>query len=108
MILIVSKYLIPKGYSGLTIFPFVIIKTKKRKYLEVLINHEKIHLRQQLEMGILLFFLWYLIEFLVRWIKFKDSYIAYKNICFEREAYLYEKDLNYLEKRCFWFFLKYI
>jgi hypothetical protein len=108
MILIVSKYLIPKGYHGLTIFPFIIIKNDKRKGFEVLINHEKIHIRQQLELLVLPFFIWYGIEFLMRLIQFKDKNEAYRNISFEREAYANEKDPNYLKRRSFYKFFRYL
>lgn len=108
MILIVSKYLTPKGFRGLTFFPFVFMADKEDKLNEIFINHEKIHLRQQLELLIVPFFIWYLTEFFVRWIQFKDKYVAYKNISFECEAYSNEKDLDYIKSRSFWSFLNYI
>jgi hypothetical protein len=108
MILLVTKYLIPKGFRGLTLFPFVILKDAKDKKDLVLINHEKIHLRQQLEMGILLFFVWYFLEFLFRFFIYRNRSKAYRNISFEREAYANEKDLNYLKKRSFWRFYTFI
>lgn len=108
MILIVSKYLIPKGYRGLTLFPFVFLKSANSKSDLVLINHEKIHLRQQLELLILPFFIWYGIEFLVRWLKCQDRNLAYRKISFEQEAYGNEKDLHYLKQRSFGMFLKYL
>ena len=107
MFLIVTKYLIPKGYRGMTVFPFVILREKDGKQNAVLVNHEKIHIRQQLELLVLPFFIWYGVEFLLRWIQFNDKNLAYRNISFEREAYANEKDLNYLKSRSFWKFLKY-
>ena len=50
MFLIVTKYLIPKGYRGLAVFPFVFVKQALDKKNEVFVNHERIHLRQQLEL----------------------------------------------------------
>ncbi len=108
MLLIVSKYLIPKGYRGLTLFPFVIIRDFLDKENKVLLNHEKIHIRQQLELLIVPFFVLYFLEFLLRLIQFKDRNKAYRNISFEREAYANEKDLDYLKKRPFWKFRNYI
>lgn len=108
MILIVFKYLTPKGFRGLTFFPFVFLADKDDKLNSVFLNHEKIHLRQQLEMLILPFYLWYILEYLLRLIQYKDRKKAYYNISFEREAYANEKDLNYLKNRPFWFFLKFI
>lgn len=108
MILIVSKYLIPKGFNGFVIFPFVFIKYEKNKNDLILINHEKIHLRQQLELLIIPFFIWYGIEFLVGLIQYRNWKIAYKNISFEREAYQNEKNLNYLRQRPFYKFLSFL
>ena len=108
MIVIISKYLIPQGFCGFAIFPFVFLKSKMDSKDEVLLNHEKIHLHQQLELLILPFFILYGIEFLIKLVKHKNVKTAYKNISFERETYANEKDLNYLKKRSFWRFLKYV
>ena len=107
MILIVFKYLTPRGFRGLTFFPFVFIKNKEDVLDKVFVNHEKIHLRQQLELLVLPFYVWYVMEFLIRWIMTKDKNVAYRNISFEKEAYTNEKDLNYIESRSFWKFLNY-
>ena len=108
MFLIVAKYLIPKGYRGLTAFPFVFVKYPKDKTNAVLLNHEKIHIRQQIEFLILPFFIWYLTEYLVRLVQYKNANLAYKNISFEREAYANEDDAEYLKSRKWWRFLKYL
>lgn len=63
-----------------------------------IINHEKIHLRQQLELLILPFYILYLISYLINFIKYKKHHLAYRNIIFEKEAYDYESDLSYLKK----------
>ncbi|MFD1614893.1 hypothetical protein [Gelatiniphilus marinus] len=104
----ISKYLVPKGYTGLTIFPFVFLKLSRYKTNYVLINHEKIHLKQQLEMLLVPFYLVYGFEFLFRLIQYKKWHLAYRNISFEREAYANELNLDYLKQRFFWGFLKYI
>lgn len=87
MFLIVSKYLIPKGYRGLAVFPFVLVKYREDKTNVNFINHEKIHLRQQLELLIIPVFVWYLLEYCVRLVQYKSANLAYKSISFEREAY---------------------
>ncbi len=108
MFIIVTKYLIPKGYYALTVYPFVILSNASLKENKVLLNHEKIHLKQQLELLVFPFFVWYLIEYLVRLAKFKNHSTAYRNISFEREAYFNEKNLKYNEKRKSFGFLCYI
>ncbi|WP_026704136.1 hypothetical protein [Flavobacterium soli] len=108
MFVIVTKYLIPKGYNGLTLFPFVMLRNNSDKENKVLLNHEKIHIRQQLELLILPFFLLYFLEYLFRLVQFKDRNKAYRNISFEREAYVNERNLDYLKYRKIWNFLVYI
>jgi hypothetical protein len=108
MIVLVVKYLTPKGFRGITLFPFILLTKKEDREDVVIINHEMIHIRQQLEMLIVPFFVWYGIEFLIRWIQLKNKHVAYRNISFEREAYANEKDLHFLKQRSFWFFLKYV
>lgn len=107
MFLIISKYLIPTGYRGITLFPFIFLKYIGDKENAVLINHEKIHIKQQIELLILPFFLWYGLEYLIKLLYFKNKNLAYRNISFEKEAYAYENDLNYLSRRSFWAFLSF-
>lgn len=103
-----SKIFIPKGFRAIALYPFIFIKNKIDREDLTFINHEKIHLRQQIEFLILPFYIWYGIEYLIRRVQYKNKIIAYRNISFEREAYQNEADLNYLKKRSFWSFLKYI
>lgn len=100
--------MVPKGYVGITLFPFVFIKYEHLKFNKVFINHERIHLRQQLEFLIFPFFIWYGLEFLIRYMHHGNWHAAYQNISFEREAYQHEGDLEYLKRRRFWSFLKYL
>lgn len=97
----ISKYLVPHGFNGISIFPFVFIKHGALKTNRMFMNHEKIHLRQQLELLIIFFYLWYILEFIFRYFQHKNWDKAYRNISFEREAYANENDLNYLESRPF-------
>ena len=63
------------------------------------LNHELIHVRQQRELLYLPFFIWYIVEWLVLCLKYKDWDKAYFNIRFEKEAYRHQGDLSYLERR---------
>lgn len=108
MILIVSKYLIPKGFRGMTMFPFVMVRDRNAQDYLVLMNHERIHLRQQLELLVLPFFVLYGLDYLVKLIRYRDRNLAYRNVVFEREAYENENDLAYLKSRSFWRFLKFL
>lgn len=100
--------MVPRGYLGITIFPFMFLKYKALKGNTVLVNHEKIHLRQQLEFLVIPFYIIYTLEFLIRLIQYRNWYLAYRNISFEREAYKNEKDLNYLKSRSFYNVINYI
>ena len=106
--ILVFKHIIPKQFIGLTVWPFVFVKEEQLKNDAVLINHEAIHLRQQLELLIFPFFIWYTLEFLWKLLLYKDRYLAYKNISFEREAYDNESDLNYLNTRKWYYFIHYL
>ena len=64
-----------------------------------LLIHEEIHSRQQKEMLVVFFFLWYGLEFFVRLIQYRNWDKAYRNISFEREAYAMQEDMNYKYKR---------
>ena len=108
MFLVVNRFLLSKRFVGITLWPFIVMKHANLKNDTVFINHERIHLRQQIEMLILPFFIWYGIEFLMRWMQYKNGYLAYRNISFEREAYTHEKDLYYLKQRSFWSFIKWL
>ncbi len=105
--ILISKYVVPRGYLGITVFPFIFLKHKVLRRDIILVNHERIHLRQQLELLIIPFFIIYLLEFLCRLLQHKKWRLAYKTISFEREAYKNEKDLDYLNSRSLWAFLKY-
>lgn len=94
--------------KAITIFPFIFIEDKKYISEKILINHEKIHIRQQVELLIIPFYLIYFLEFLFYLIKFKSRYKAYRSISFEKEAYANEMDLEYLSKRKMYSFFKYL
>lgn len=83
------------GCKAINLFGFLFVK-KNARIDDILINHEKIHTAQMREMLYVFFYLWYLIEWLIRLFK-KGS--AYRNISFEREAYSHDKNLSYLSNR---------
>jgi hypothetical protein len=90
----------------MALFPFILVRQPNPG--PILVNHEQIHLRQQIEMGVLPFYLWYLIEYLIRRVRYRDHYEAYRNISFEREAFANETNLVYLRTRRWWGFWRYL
>jgi len=106
--ILVSKHFFYKNYVGLTLWPFIILKNHTLKKDAILIHHERIHLKQQQELLLLPFYILYLTEWIMRCIIYFDSYRAYQNISFEREAYANEKNLNYASERKPFAFIKYL
>ena len=71
-------------------------------------NHEEIHGRQQKEMLVLLFYVWYFVEWLVRLALYRNFKDAYRNISFEQEAYIFENDPFYEFDRKHYAWLKFL
>ena len=106
--IIIRNNLIPfPDYSAVTIWPFVFVR-KNAWYSNDIDRHERIHGRQQLEMLLLLFYLWYGLEYLVRLCIMRDRDRAYRSISFEQEAYAHERDQDYLKHRRWYAWLKYL
>jgi len=112
-----SLFIIPDfswwSYSATTIFPFIFLQEKYFSLkgtiqVQRLINHENIHIQQQIELGIFGFYLLYFLEFLVRLIIFRKWKKAYYTISFEVEAYFKQSNLDYLQKRKRYFWVSYI
>ena len=87
-----------KHITALAFYPFIFV-SKDATLTPQLINHERIHLRQQIEMLILPFYIWYLIEYYTK---------GYWNISFEREAYRNQDNPHYLTNRPLFNFTKHI
>lgn len=93
--------------SGMALFPFILVSQKSFIKDEVIIRHEIIHLKQQLELLVLPFYLLYFLNYLINLCRYKNHYKAYFEIVFEREAYAKDKDILYLRHRPFWAFMAY-
>lgn len=99
------KYL---GVSGMTLYPVIFLRSEELKHDVRIMNHERIHLRQQIEMLVIPFYIIYLIEYLFGWLKYKSHFEAYLNISFEREAFMNDRNLAYLKDRKLWRWARYI
>ena len=73
----------------------------------ILINHEKIHFRQQLELLIIPFYILYILNYLINLIRYKNHDQAYFQIVFEKEAYACDRNLEYLQHRRLFSWIKY-
>ena len=121
-----------KGFQAITIWPFIFARNSAKWLKDYVINHESIHLRQQLEVFVvaacviallclmfgiswwwmcvvpLSYYAWYGIEYAIRSIIYVSKKEGYRNICFEQEAYLNERDFNYLPDRKAFAWMKYL
>lgn len=106
---IIRNNIIPfPGFSAINLFGILFVR-KKAVINDITLNHEKIHTAQIKELAFIFFYLWYVIEWLCRLPKqFLAGDSAYRNISFEKEAYQNQTNLNYLNSRKMFSFLKYI
>lgn len=95
--------------TGLTLFPFIILRKEIRGTAEaaVTINHERIHIRQQAELLLVVFALWYAASFIAGRLRGLSWHDAYRDIIFEREAFDRMYDPDYLKSRKLFSFFKY-
>ena len=94
--------------NAMALYPFMLFKNQQMKADKVIINHEKIHFCQQIELLILPFYLLYLLNYLVNLIRFKNHDQAYFNLCFEKEAYANDKNAHYVKGRPLYSWLKHL
>ena len=89
---IIYNNIIPfKGFSAMMLFGVIFARKSARPLSETTINHEAIHKAQAKECwGYLLYY----IRYIGQWIKY-----GYSNCPFEREAYKFDRDLDYLSSR---------
>ena len=107
MIKIYSNIIPFSGYKALTMWPLLFVR-KGARFGEVDERHEKIHGKQQKEMLLVLFPLWYALEYLVRLCIYRSHRKAYKTISLEQEAYGYQEDIYYLSRRRHYAWVRYI
>lgn len=96
----ISHIMPGRKFRVLCIWPFLFVNPSERLPLpSEVMNHELIHARQQREMLWLFFFLWYALEFMIRWIQHRDRFAAYRALSHEKEAYQNEHISGYLSNR---------
>jgi hypothetical protein len=93
---------IPTNYNAFAFYPFVVLRKTELRNNQTLLRHEKIHLQQQQELLILPFYLLYLFEFFIHFATVWNWHQAYRKISFEKEAYAFEKEEDYLNRRKLW------
>jgi hypothetical protein len=96
-----------RRFNAIALYPFVILKNEQLANNKELLLHERIHLRQQIELLIFPFYILYLSEFIVRFLFTFNAAWAYRNLSFEREAYRNMNNHDYFKDRKFWAWLRY-
>lgn len=86
------KFITFNNVIGVSLAPFGIYVKEEYLNYKYILNHEKIHWKQQVEMLIIFFYIWYLIEWSIK-------LFSYSDISFEREAFNNDNNLEYLNVR---------
>ena len=107
IMIIVKNKIIPFG-SYTTINLFGILFTKSDYLSPITINHERIHTKQMLELLIVGYYLWYIIEYIIVRFCHKKQNDAYHDISFEEEAHNNDNNLHYLDNRKHFAWWKYV
>ena len=94
-----------KGFLAINLFGVLFVRNNIILTDET-INHERIHTSQIKELLYVFFYLFYFFEWILK--LFKYGLNSYYNISFEREAYKNEGNMEYLESRKKFAFLKYL
>lgn len=98
--------------GGITLFPYIILRERYRDDPNMsktnirVINHESIHIKQQQELLVIVFYVLYILEWFLKLFIYGTR--AYSNISFEREAHANDENPKYLENRKFWAWTKYL
>ena len=106
---IIYNSIIPfPGFAHINLFGILFGRKEcKLSLTKRTLNHESIHTEQMKEMLFIFFYIWYLIEWLIKipcsWFykqpnsQQKITKVAYRSISFEQEAFYNQYDYEYLE-----------
>lgn len=104
-----------KGFYAINLYGTMYIRKEFKdsplKLDEYDINHEEIHSAQARDfckinwIGYTIFYIFYFLFWLVELVR-PPYDEAYHDICFEKEAYIHENNLDYLKQRTRWCWLK--
>ncbi|GHT62760.1 hypothetical protein FACS189451_07880 [Bacteroidia bacterium] len=106
MKVIYNKFIPFKGFSAINLLGVVFARKEYEPVSEQTLNHEAIHTAQMKELLFVGFYLWYVLEWLIKLCFYGKR--AYYEISFEREAYDKMRYFGYLSFRKKYSFLKYI
>ena len=82
----------------LCLWPWCIFYNKE-KHSDILLNRKLIFLEQEKELLFIGFYLWFILEYIVRFLKTLSFRCAYVNMSFVQEVEFGESDLDYVINR---------
>lgn len=97
----------PKGFTAINLFGLLFVRGNRELSLST-VTHERIHTRQMREMLYVFFYIWYVLEWLIRLLVIRNPHKAYRAISFEQEAYEYERYPTYPSMRSHFEWTKYL
>ena len=104
---VIYNNIIPfRGFTAINLFGVIFARKECEPLSKRTLNHEAIHTAQMRELLYIGFYIWYVLEWLVKLCFYGTE--AYRNISFEREANAGEDDETYLENSGYFEWVKYL
>lgn len=99
-----------KGYTFMNFCGIMLTRDKKLidRMSDNTVRHEKAHSKQIVEMLVILFYIWYVLEWFIKLLIYRNAHSAYRNISFEREARYVAEHPEYKRKLFTYKWLKWI
>lgn len=99
MKIVLNNIIPPKGFVAINLFGVLFFR-KDAEITDEVLRHEAIHTAQMKELFYVGFYWMYLCFWIINLFRYRfDRMAAYRNICFEREAYAYSAETDYLSFR---------
>lgn len=97
-----TRHIPRRGFHAITLFPVVLYRDEELSEAEV--RHETVHLWQQAALLLVGFYVLYFVFWLIGLLRYRNSDRAYREIPFERSAYILESksDVNPIRQSYHW------
>ena len=83
----ISYYIPLKGFIAINLFGLIVARKDGLPLSELILHHEAMHTKQIKELLYVGFYIWYIVEWLVRLLYIRNFRKAYNAISFEKEAF---------------------